>query len=261
MKLGDNSTRQNTKKDDINFLKMMDDKKISPEDKKLKLTNLSKRKPAVEKTQIKVAPMESKKSSLLTAESATDVEPSKSKTAFGKGSSSADQPALALLNIGMKAPDAIRVAGALIEGFNLLRNSLSADNQADKTDLYLNILQFCDVCSSKPDEELKEMVIKRVGSYLTAIYQLLSELEHLNSDLHSATVKAVCQLIAMIKQKTLSYVTWLDRSSLASSRLKIKQKFRESLPTRHLKVIRCKKPKFQPRHNQWCRSLQKPPRR
>lgn len=181
---------------------------------KLKEANLKKRKPVVDKQRLHLIKKDSKTSSIETSESLSRVgmindnqKASTSRTKiFDLKFSSTEASVMAMIDSDMSAVDVPRVANALAEQIACFRDTPSSMKNEEKIALFNKILKFCEVCSVKSDDELKQMVIKRVGSYLTAIYYLLLDVEDRRSELHSKTVHTVCQLISVIKIKTLNYV-------------------------------------------------------
>lgn len=204
---GATSTTESSFSEKATHTKKLEERKNTELTAKPKESNLSKRKPIVSRTELKPVKNEVQVTSVDTSESSNPGEsPECLASAAGKGSSSAERPTLALINSGMRATDAIKVANALVEHITGLRCASPELKHGDRENIYGYVLKFCEVCGEKPDEELKKLVIKRVGSYLTAIYYLLLDFEEEKSDLHLKCIQTVCQLINVIKQKTLSYV-------------------------------------------------------
>lgn len=204
---GATSTTESSFSEKAKHTKKVEERKKTELTVKPKVSNLSKRKPIVSQTELKPVKNEVKITSVDTSESSNlGKSPGCLASAPCKGSSSAERPTLALISSGMRASDAIKVANALVEHITALRCASPELKHGDRENIYGYVLKFCEACGDKPDEELKKLVIKRVGSYLTAIYYLLLDFEEEKSDLHLKCTQTVCQLINVIKQKTLSYV-------------------------------------------------------
>lgn len=170
-------------------------------------SSLKKRKPRVKKQQLNLLAKNCKTTSAETVESSKSTEKINcTGPFFGMSSSVGDSSVLSLLTPDMKAADANKIASFLAESITQLRDKPATSKHDERQALFECILKFSEICSRKSDEELKEIVIRRVGSYLTVIYYLLLDIQTDKSELCTKATEAICQLINMIKKKTLSYV-------------------------------------------------------
>lgn len=202
---GEPSTTESSCTGKHTFFKMIEKNK-EEKTTKLEITNLKKRKPIVEKLNTKLNANNSKTYSADTSETSNFagiiVKQAKNK---GKSSSTVDN-SMQIVRDDMRSTDVTRIAGCLAESITLLREEKVSDNKSRKIEIFESILKFCEVCAAKSDEDHKQMVKRQLGSYLTAIYYLLLDLDDKKSKQCQAAIQAVSHLINTIKQKTLSYV-------------------------------------------------------
>lgn len=105
-----------------------------------------------------------------------------------------------------KLSDSIKMADRLAENLSLVRDNPDRFSKTDIQTLLDKICQFCAYCHKRSDEDLKQLVQIRLGSYLNVLIHLMIELNDCSGLPTSHATAALKNLIAMVKQKTLNYV-------------------------------------------------------
>lgn len=209
------SPTESTKVVKKTFLTIVEEEKDKEsQDNKMQLSTLKKRKPLVESTKSKQVAKNSKTSAADTSESINMKAATKTnkqttpKTAkfVAMTSSSTDHCNMSTFEHHMRVADVPKIANSLAEELYVIRNKLNGKSVEERVKLYRQLILFCQVCASKSDEDIKQMVIQRLGSYLTVIYYLISDINDKQCSNYTPAQQAVCQFINSIKAKTLNYV-------------------------------------------------------
>lgn len=109
--------------------------------------------------------------------------------------------------------DAIKGVEGIAEALSSLRANPEVYSKDQREKLYAKINEFCCYCRARSDDEIQELVLKRVGSYLTVLIHLLIQVNEQKSVFFKMSFENLAQMLAIIKRKTFEHVI----DSLSSS--------------------------------------------
>ena len=100
----------------------------------------------------------------------------------------------------------VKIADLLAENLSSVRDCPAKYSKEEINRLYTKVCQFCNYCRQQPDDNLKQLVQLRLGSYLYAMIHLLREINNSTLPSFDPTITTLKDFLGMIKQRTFNYV-------------------------------------------------------
>lgn len=114
----------------------------------------------------------------------------------------------------VKGAEIVAIADRFAEKLSSMRDSQSLLPVEERNKVYFKIEEFCAYCTKRSDDELKQLVVFRLGSYLNAMIYLLHDISDSPSPRYQMCLSSLKQLLDLIKRKTFNYVASPHRSLL-----------------------------------------------